>query len=210
MANSLFSLIEQRTIGGGGGPPSGPAGGVLTGTYPNPGLNNTGVTANTYPTGLNNIAAFTVGADGRLTFAYNQLFYNEPLTIASLSPNSVWNPIEWVGPGRYQYSSGSYGGYQGSGWATCTKGGKAINFKLTVAGSSGTDFDVQIWQATGGDPFTFSFTGVTITLPANTYYATNTTDAIAVAEGDFLVAYNPSFSVGFSPGTLTLTTDVIP
>lgn len=210
MANSLFSLIEQRTIGGGGSNPTGPAGGVLTGTYPNPGLANTGVVAGTYPTGLNNIAVITVAADGRLTTVVNQPFYNEPLIIAALSPNSVWNPIEWVGPGRYQYSSGSYGGYQGSGWATCTKGGTARNFKLTVAGPSGTDFDVQIWQATGGDPFTFSFTGVTVTLPANTYYATNTSDAISVAEGDFLVAYNPSFSVGFSPGTLTLTTDVIP
>lgn len=210
MGNSLFSLIEQRTIGGGGGPPSGPAGGVLTGTYPNPGLNNTGVTANTYPVGLNNIAAFTVGADGRLTFAYNQLFYNEPLTIASLSPNSVWNPLEWVGPGRYQYSAGSYIGYQGSGFATCTKGGKAINFKLTVAGASGSNFDAQIWQATGANPFSFSFTGVTVSLLAGDYYATNIVDSILVAEGDFLVAYNPSFSVGFSPGTLTLTTDVIP
>jgi hypothetical protein len=210
MANSLFSLIEQRTIGGGGGPPSGPAGGVLTGTYPNPGLANTGVVAGTYPTGLNNIAVITVAADGRLTTVVNQAFYNEPLIIASLSPNSVWNPLEWVGPGRYQYSAGSYIGYQGSGFATCTKGGKAQNFKLTVAGPSGTDFDVQIWQATGGDPFTFSFTGVTLTLPAGNYYTTNTSDAFSVAEGDFLVAYNPSFSVGFSPGTLTLTTDVIP
>lgn len=51
-------------------PPNGPAGGSLSGNYPNPGLANTTVTSGTYGNS-SFVPSITVGADGRLTAASN-------------------------------------------------------------------------------------------------------------------------------------------
>lgn len=82
LANSLYNP-NFTTIGGGGGggSPSGPAGGALTGNYPNPTLGPSGVTGGTYGNGTN-VAQITVGSDGRVTNVTNV-----PVVVGGGSPS---------------------------------------------------------------------------------------------------------------------------
>lgn len=130
------------------------------------------------------------------------------LTLASLAPNGIWFPAEFVGPTCGNTSNVSPTGVSGAGLYHVPHDGILKNFKMTNASPTGTTITFQLWYCPGGIISLLSFTGITLTMVAGDYSAENNIDTFSVTNNDLLVWYNSELFIGYTPGAMTISGDL--
>jgi hypothetical protein len=173
-------------------PPIGAAGGDLNGTYPNPDLDNTGVTPFTYGE-TEKIPVITVDSKGRLTVATEIAVGNATPTgnaggdFSGTYPNPILNPVG--------VTAGTYGSHNYSAIITVDLQGRVTNASSTLisdvtpAGPAGGDL-----AGTYPNP-TLAASGVT----AGTYGASNLTPVFTVDQGGRVTSVVNTFISGVIP-----------
>ena len=129
------------------------------------------------------------------------------IIISSLNTLGVWYPLEYVGPNYNNASAPSIAGFGGAGFCRVTADGTITNFKWTQSGTAGVSVPIDLYISQNGNPFGFSYTGITLNMQPNEYI-TEDSASLSVHNNDILIFFNPDANIGYSPNSLTITADL--